>query len=276
MNLEEMKEAIIKTNAFNNVSFNPEGRIRRFAVSFEDSVSEIERKCKKYGVNSERFVEKCFNLAIDYLHAESRCVSWAISGPANFPVARNEKRVNSSMNKLNRYIEFCENVEKTLKRIIRKNETEDEKKEKWIERIEVLKNRQEMMKDVNSMIRKGLIKEAEEKYNIKIEKNCWGNYGFEGYKLRNNLANIKRLEEQVKQIDTLRENKSESGFEFDGGRVEFNAEEIRYNIFFDDIPEKEKRESLKHNGFKWSPKRNAWTRGAKTISIERIKNILGV
>ena len=274
MNIQEMKEAIIATNAFNNVSFNPEIRIERFANDFENTIFEISNKCNNYGIPSERFIEKCFKLAMDYLHAESRCVSWAIAGPANFPVARNEKRVNSSMDKLNRYVEFCENIEKTLKRITRKSETEDDKKNKWLERIEVLKNRQEMMKDVNSMIRKGLIKEAEEKYNITLKPNYWGNVGFESYQLRNNLATIKRLEEQVKQIDLVRENKAETGFKFNGGSVEFDCDEIRYNIFFDKRPEPEMRAKLKLHGFKWSPCRGAWTRGAKTIRIDTIKNIL--
>ena len=274
MNVQEMKEAIVKTNAFYNVSFNPESRIQRFADDFELNVNDISEKCNEYGVEAERLIEKYFKLAMDYLHAESRCVSWAIAGPANFPVARNEKRVNSSMNKLNRYVYFYENIEKTLKRITRKSETEDDKKARWIKKIEFLKRYQEMMKDVNSMVRKGLIKEAEEKYNLELKPNCLGNIGFESYQLRNNLATIKRLEEQVKQIDSVRENKSETGFEFDGGRVEFDGEEIRYNIFFDEKPDEEIRSRLKGNGFKWSPKRGAWTRGAKTININRIKYIL--
>ena len=51
----------------------------------------------------------------------------------------------------------------------------------------------------------------------------------------------------------------------------FNAEEIRWNIFFDDIPNQERREKLKRNGFKWSPRRQAWTRGAKTMSENYLK-----
>lgn len=133
-----------------------------------------------------------------------------------------------------------------------------------------------MMKDVNALIRKGKQSEAEEKYGIKLEKNCFGHIGFEAYELRNNLANIKRLEEQIQQIDRAREVKADSGFEFEGGRVEFDSEEIRYNIFFDDIPEQELRSKLKTYGFKWSPRRSAWTRGAKTINIKVIKHILGV
>ena len=161
-----------------------------------------------------------------------------------------------------------------LKRIVRRNETQDDKKAKWTAQIEALKSKQDMMKSVNALIRKGKIKEAEELAGGKLPQDFMGRIGFPAYELRNNLANIKRLEAQVKQIDIVRQNKAESGFEFAGGRVEFDPAEIRYNIYFDDIPAEELRSKLKSRGFKWSPKRGAWTRGAKTISINTIKDIL--
>ena len=56
----------------------------------------------------------------------------------------------------------------------------------------------------------------------------------------------------------------------------FDGDEIRWNISFDSIPEADMRTKLKSHGFKWSPRRQAWTRGAKTMSINTIKEILGV
>lgn len=160
-----------------------------------------------------------------------------------------------------------------LKKITRQAETQDDKKAKWLKQIEELKARQEMMKDVNKLIRQGKKEEAEKKYNITLERNWFGNYGFESFELRNNLANIKRLEDQVKTIDACRE-KSDGNFEFTGGKVEYDADKIRYNIFFDEKPDEIMRIKLKSHGFKWSPRRGAWTRGAKTISVETVKKIL--
>ena len=273
---EEQKKQMRDTRAFDWVSFDPEKRIETFIREYAACEQEMLDLCNQYEIEFSKFKEKHFKLAMNYLYSQSRCISWAITGPANFPVARAEKRHNSCEAHLNTLVDFRNNFEKLLKRITRRSETEDDKKTKWVEKIEKLKNLQEMMKDVNKLIRQGKQAEAEEKYNIKLEKNCWGNIGFESYELRNNLANIKRLEEQIKQIDRARENKAETGFEFDGGRVEFDSEEIRYNIFFDTIPEVETRSKLKSYGFKWSPRRSAWTRGAKTIRIETIKMILNV
>ena len=36
----------------------------------------------------------------------------------------------------------------------------------------------------------------------------------------------------------------------------------------------ELKEKAKELGFKWSPRRGAWTRGAKTITVETVKKIL--
>ena len=50
------------------------------------------------------------------------------------------------------------------------------------------------------------------------------------------------------------------GWEFDGGRVEANTADNRLQIFFDEKPDKEIREELKGNGFRYSPSTEAWQR----------------
>lgn len=271
-NMENLKK--LAYGAFENVSFDPQNRAARFISDFENEVAKIKGLCEKYGVNPERFLKKHYDLSTAYLSSSSRCASWAITGPAKFPVKTMEKRTNSAHNHLDRLCSFLENVEKILIKITRKKETQDDKKAKWAAQIEALKSKQDMMKSVNALIRKGKIKEAEELAGGKLPQDFMGRIGFPAYELRNNLANIKRLEAQVAQIDAARATKAESGFSFEGGRVEFDAEEIRYNIFFDEKPSEDLRSRLKSRGFKWSPKRGAWTRGAKTIRIEVIKELL--
>lgn len=278
MNINEKKEQIIKTSAFSNTSWDPEKKIKSFADDFEKEENHIIELCANYGVDAERFLDKHFRLAIDYLNSERRCASAAVVGFSKFPVERMEKRLNSAMNKLSRLCYFTNNIEKTLKKITRKIETQDDKKEKWTAQIEELKAWQETMKKANSLLRKkdidGLIALVGEEKARELQKPDWaGRLGFVDFELRNNLANIKRLESQVAQIDLLRE-KEISDFDFDGGKVKYDPEEIRFNIFFDDKPRDEIRTKLKSRGFKWSPRRGAWTRGAKTISLKTIKEIL--
>lgn len=269
----EQKEQMMKTNAFDGVSFDPEKRLERFITGIESEDNKIDELCQQYGVDSQKLKDKHFRLALDCLYAQSRCLSWAITGPARFPVKTQEKRQATCEDRLNRLVYFEDNIEKYLKKITRQAETQDDKKAKWLKQIEELKARQEMMKDVNKLIRQGKKEEAEKKYNITLERNWFGNYGFESFELRNNLVTIKRLEDQVKTIDCCRE-KSGLNFEFAGGKVEYDADEIRYNIFFDEKPDEIMRIKLKSHGFKWSPRRGAWTRGAKTIRVETIKKIV--
>ena len=279
MNIDEKKKAIIETSAFYNTSFDPEKRIKSFADDFESEQKEIIELCTKYGVDAEKFLDKHFRLTMDYLNSESRCASAAVVGFAKFPVERMEKRTNSAMNKLSRLCYFVNTFEKKLIKITRPKETQDDKKAKWTAQIEELKALQETMKKANALLRKkdidGIIALVGEEKARELQKPDWaGRLGFVDFELRNNLANIKRLESQVAEIDKMREREM-SDFTFSGGKVEYDPEEIRFNIFFDDKPSEEIRTKLKSRGFKWAPRRGAWTRGAKTISLKTIKELVG-
>ena len=66
------------------------------------------------------------------------------------------------------------------------------------------------------------------------------------------------------------------GWEFDGGRVEANTEDNRLQIFFDEKPDKDIREELKGNGFRYAPSAEAWQRQLNDNAIyaaDRIKCI---
>lgn len=274
--LQERKESILKTNAFYWVSFDPYGRLERYAQSFESEQKEIQALCEKYGVNSERILKKHYDLTMKYLCAESKCASAAVTGSARFPVAKMEKRNSIAHSHLQNLCNYTKNIEKLLKRITRAQKTEAEKIQEWENQVKLLKARHEIMKKYN----KGALTYEElppdmQKHIDFIRKNfpCL-KANFTGYKLTNNLANIKRIESQIALAKRTKEIKKDTGFNFNGGHVVFDDVEIRYNIYFDDIPAIEIRTKLKQNGFKWSPKRKAWTRSAKTISLERIKNIL--
>lgn len=166
----EQKEQMIKTNAFDGVSFDPEKRLERFISDIEIEDNKIEELCQQYGVDSQKLKDKHFRLALDYLYAQSRCLSWAITGPARFPVKTQEKRQATCEDRLNRLVNFENNIEKYLKKITRQAETQDDKKTKWLKQIEELKARQEMMKDVNKLIRQGKKDEAEKSITSRLKR----------------------------------------------------------------------------------------------------------
>ena len=77
-------------------------------------------------------------------------------------------------------------------------------------------------------------------------------------------ANIRRLEQRLKEISALREKAAEPSAEGDreyaGFTVNKDMAAGRLNIDFPDKPSAEAREILKGNGFRWSPKAKVWTR----------------
>lgn len=271
MSLQELAKS-----AFSATSFNPEARGEGFVRDYRAVQAQICDVCKKYGIAPDRLLQKHTRLSEAYLSAESRCASWAIVGPAKFPTAKMQKRAEFAHAHLDRLCRFVENIEKIVKRLAHKSESQDDKCARWKKELADRVRLQEKMKKVNRLIRQGKKAEAEALVGRALVVDFLGRLGYADYTLRNNLAAIRRLEKQIKLVDLAREKKADSGFEFADGRVEFDPVEIRYNIYFNDIPAEELRRTLKHAGFKWSPRRKAWTRGAKTIRVERIKEILQI
>ncbi|QNR23006.1 zeta toxin family protein [Croceimicrobium hydrocarbonivorans] len=81
--------------------------------------------------------------------------------------------------------------------------------------------------------------------------------------MSNNNANIKRVEQRIKELE-VKSKIAESGktpeVKFDGGVVVLNALDNRIQIFFDDKPDANTRDELKKSGFKWAPSKKAWQR----------------
>ena len=129
-----------------------------------------------------------------------------------------------------------------------------------------LEEAQSDMKRINAYYRKngsllgceGITDEEAQKIGSKIEKAySWNKIPFASYSLTNNNAEIRRLKDRIKQLETKREF---VGWEFEGGEVKVNNEINRLQIFFDEKPDEATRKELKGNAFKWSGKEKAWQR----------------
>jgi hypothetical protein len=141
-------------------------------------------------------------------------------------------------------------------------------KEKLTEKLEACKEKQEYMKSVNAYFRrhgtcKGypdmLISKTAE-LDVRVENAySWEKQPFPSWALSNNNAEIKRLEKRIAETTRNRE-VGFSGWEFDGGHAEANAELDRLQLFFGEKPSEGIRASLKSHGFKWAPSQGAWQR----------------
>jgi hypothetical protein len=107
---------------------------------------------------------------------------------------------------------------------------------------------------IEELVKLGL---EESKAKDKLKPDCMGDIGFPGYALTNSSANIRRIEERIKQLEKQR---SEVTTEQQIGNIQIvnSVEENRIMIYFPSVPSEKIRTRLKSDGFRWSPKNGAW------------------
>ena len=97
------------------------------------------------------------------------------------------------------------------------------------------------------------------------------------WQLQNIGARIREIKRRIQSLEKLENNEFEEK-EFSGGRIVQNKDINRIQIIFDNIPNEEIRNHLKHNGFHWSRKECAWQRlfNEQTIKVTNrlLKDVL--
>ena len=85
---------------------------------------------------------------------------------------------------------------------------------------------------------------------------------FPAYELASIRGKIERTEQRLAELDRREQQSAEpqTGTAFDGGQIVRNIDLNRLQILFDAIPDADTRAALKQNGFRWSPKNQAWQR----------------
>lgn len=140
--------------------------------------------------------------------------------------------------------------------------------QKLTQKLENLRDTQAFMKTVNAYYRKngtcngceGLSDERAAQIDQAVKDGPpWVNAPFAPYELSNNNQEIHRVQDRIKHLTEVQE-LGYTGWEFDGGRVEANAEKNRLQVFFDEIPSEEVRKDMKGWGFRWARSEGAWQR----------------
>lgn len=201
----------------------------------------------------------------------TRCPSVMIAGPANFPTRKKEKQVAAWERNQRDYQEVQE-ILRQIGSVGMGGISSDDPQalEKLRAKLSKLEKHQETMKAANAAIRmkdtaKGNAKLAELGYTpeeiaqLRTPDFC-GRIGYPSYELSNNNANIHRIRDRIKELEKRAAQPSTGTLKFDGGEIVRNTELNRLQILFDDIPSEAARNALKGEGFKWSPKNQAWQR----------------
>lgn len=273
-----------------------EGRLNDFA----EHVERLKGAGGDVGSDElARFAERHISATRAYWHAESRCLSAFIVGPARFPTSRNQKRQASSDKARENVTSHLAAAKKALERrafphgrpdgpIRASNPDAPELLRREIAKRE---QRQELMKDANSALRKAKTSDEDELAQIVsdatglglgtarkvVMRNCFGSRGFEGFELNNNRAEIRRLQQRLARIEATRERGStEESAETQEGevRVVENVDADRIQLYFPGKPSADTRAALKSLGFRWSPRHGAWQRHLNNAGREAARHAM--
>ena len=303
-------------DAFRWTSMEPEERGRQVIAGYMQAMIALEAEFERWVTDDNReamrrdletYRQGYLQRLREWLAAHARCASWAVTGRSNFPVAKAEK-ANEREHKLS--VAWHEWSDATLERLRRTydpkriarapiSSSDPDAPEKLRAKIEKAKAYQETCKVINRIVRRKIDDEAkvqaimvetgfkEETARKLLEKDFAGRIGIPAYELTNNLANIKRMEARLAEIERQRaedESNGESGdarvFEFYHygrlAKVYDNPREDRYQIEFPGRPDDTVIASLKARGFHWSRTLGVWQRQRTQNAKVAVYNLTGV
>jgi hypothetical protein len=277
--------------AYSAISFSPDQRADSTVKEFNESLTEdyetllkdaiSEQQKEVFNIEFERYQIQYKSKFESYLHAKSRTMSSMITGPANFPVRSNEKKMNTERKRWEEFTEWQSKAFKSVKnkiydartpeQIQNDNETGLNKAMEYIfkESIHVI-----ACIGGNSPYSPALLKAALERKIMNFAKTnpdlaikavneinlmCREKYNKDVFTSKHPiLANIEKIKEALITPVEIKE----TAVLFDSEQFEIinNFEVERIQILFPGKPSESVRSLLKSYAFKWAPSQNAWQR----------------
>ena len=269
--------------AFSGTSFYPERRAKDTVEWIEAQLAEDLETIGSESGSTGNYKEKYLAHAHKWLNAKSRVMSTMITGPANFPVARNQKHMRWEDSAYTNWMDWRE---KYIKAVFRTpTPSPEEELDNALKDYDKAVANQELMKAANRIIRKKLIDVdklqelvdlglLENKVRELLVADCCGDTGFPRYTLTNNNAKIKRLKSKVLTMKARIAAKQKfQPIVFPVGRIDIESD--RVVIYHDEKPEKEVRDKLKSRGFRWSGQYGCWCRKHTARALMDAREIVG-
>lgn len=288
--------------AYHGTSWTPEKRgestrneyAQTLAADFAEFSAEVAKKPELSAVFAEEFDRYRAGFRKRYLamlHSQSRCVSWAIAGPSNFPARRMEKRNDIAHRRLSEMLEFRERARKAIWRTLRPElrpimagdsdacealRAKIEKAEAFhAQMLAVNKAHKAFLKDPASLDTCGLSDELKDQIRRYKPQYSWEPHPIAPFEFQNHSANIRRMKERLEQISKAKATPA-SEAQGTAARIEDCPGENRVRLFFPGKPDKEVRDRLKSAGFRWSPTIGAWQAYRNHRSMEVAKKEAGL
>lgn len=281
------------------LSFEPKGRAQREQESFGNSIAELYtsnlEQAKQTGAleaYNDAFDKGYSYILKNYLEMvgiRARTFSTAITGGAGITerkIASNEKLMRSEHERLQKHIDLQEKLQERLAKIA-KNKPADQYEEGDVIKstdnnaTTKLQQKLKMLQDRKTMLKNGVV--AAKEYQKSKDISVFKQYNIDSETTEQIINHIDKggkptekdmyswftmpyLNRDIKEVEnriaTLEKNQAKGTDEtlIEGGKIVYNGEAQRLQIFFDGIPSKEVREALKSHAFKWAPTAKAWQR----------------
>lgn len=281
------------------ISFDPDARaerdIKQWGEIFYSLYNSLSEEAKKQGVLEayntafDNGYTALLKLEKEIIATRNKTFSTGITGGAGITekqVSTNEKRMRLQAEKSELWNQKYDKLHKILEKIA-KNKPADLYEEGDVIKstdnnaMTKLQQKLKMLQDRKTMLKNGVVAAKEyrknkdlsvfKKYNIDKETTDTivkhiDNGGSPTEKGMYNWFTMPYLNRDIKEVEKriaiLEKNQSQGEKEtlIEGGKIVYNGEAQRLQIFFDGIPSKEVREALKANAFKWAPTAKAWQR----------------
>ena len=286
MYYEINEETARRANDMNSMrDYRPGSATAEYRAAVDEAAALVERRKQKVSAFYhekldallERYSRRLAAYYNDYYRNEAACPSILVSGGSNFPVRKKEKQ-NSRRETLMREYNEIQGILSKIKSVGTGpiDFSDPHAREMLVERLENAKALHESKKQANAYYRKhktldgcpGITEKDREWLTrpgvfAKGDGSPLALYGvpFPAYDLQRDTADIRSYAARLEEYDRLQAQRdADTDTEFDGGRIVRNVEQNRLQILFDGKPDEETRAALKSNGFRWSPKNQAWQR----------------
>lgn len=287
--IEGLYEAAYR--AYQHISFDPEKRAAQTVKDYETELNEDLQSMPE--AEQERYTEGYKKYLFAFLSAKSRTMSSMITGPANFPVARNQKALNAEHARLCEFTEWRDKALKSIAKRIEQNKPEAQKKsETWARLESGILDSAATIHGINTGTERGynkalfvssIYKRVEvfalhgdvEMVSRAIDcirhfNETMGVVITERHKFFGLLEVAENIKAALQEKATAESQESE----INGVRVVKNIQADRLQLFFEGKPAPDMISKLKHAAFKWSPTNGCWQRQLTSNAIYAAEKIL--
>jgi hypothetical protein len=272
--------------AHSGTSFTPDVRAEQERSGYAATLAKDFANLSRYATTDEKRAQLAEEFEryrtgyrrryLVYLGARSRCMSSMIAGPSNFPTARNQKRNASADRRSDDLQSFRERALKAITKALTPElqpiaSGASDAVERLRAEIAKATSVQERMRAANAAIRKHAKGGADAQVAALvafgfseamarevITPDCMGRIGFADYQLKNNGANVRRMQQRLAEVERAKSTADTVTEGGDGIRVEDSPADNRVRLFFPGKPADDVRADLKAHGFRWAPSLGCW------------------